>query len=75
MTVAFNFERNRLLNDIELVATTANQVRLTLATEPLADKVRTRAEESLAQRRCELKKLTALLRLIDARVNVTLTGN
>jgi hypothetical protein len=65
-------ERNRILNELEMVSQVANQIRLSLATNDLDREARERAEQVLMRQKREMKMLSSLLSQIDAGVSVLL---
>lgn len=69
----FERERNRILNELEMVSHAANQTRLVLAKDELDVDARERTELVLARQKREMKKLSSLLSKIDAGVSDLLT--
>ena len=65
-------ERNRILNELDLVSQGANQMRLLLAKEDLDADARDRAERVLKRQKRDIKMLSALLTQIDQGVSVLL---
>ena len=62
-------ERNRVLNELDMVSQGANQVRLLLAKEDLDAEVRERAERVFDRQKRDIKMLSTLLSQIDAGVS------
>ena len=62
-------ERNRILNELEMVSQSANQTRFLLAKDDLDVDARERAELVLMRQRLEIKMLSNLLSQIDAGVS------
>ena len=65
-------ERNRILNELEMVSHGANQMRLLLAKEDLDADARERAERVLGRQKRDIKMLSTLLVQIDAGVSALL---
>ena len=65
-------ERNRILNELEMVSHGANQTRLLLAKENLDADARERAERVLARQKRDVRMLSALLTQIDQGLSVRL---
>jgi len=62
-------ERNRVLNELDMVSQGANQMRLLLAKEDLEAEVRERAERVFDRQKRDIKMLSTLLSQIDAGVS------
>ena len=62
-------ERNRVLNELDMVSQGANQMRLLLAKEDLDAEVRERAERVFDRQKRDIKMLSTLLSQIDAGVS------
>jgi hypothetical protein len=65
-------ERNRILNELEIVSQGANEMRLLLAKEDLDADARERAERVLMRQKRDIKMLSTLLTQIDQGVSVLL---
>jgi hypothetical protein len=62
-------ERNRILNELDMVSQGANQMRLLLAKEDLDADARERAERVLKGQKRDIKMLSTLLAQIDQGVS------
>lgn len=65
-------ERDRILNELDMVARDANQMHLLLAKEGLDTEVRERAERVLSRQKRDIKMLSNLLAQIDQGVSALL---
>jgi hypothetical protein len=66
-------ERNRILNELEMVSQAANQTRFLLAEDNLDREARERAELVLTRQKREIKMLSTLLSQLDAGVTALLS--
>jgi hypothetical protein len=62
-------ERNRILNELDMVSQGADQMRLLLAKKDLDAEVRERAKRVLSRQKRDIKMLTTLLSRIDQGVS------
>jgi len=62
-------ERNRILNELDMVSQGADQMRLLLAKKDLDAEVRERTKRVLSRQKRDIKMLTTLLSRIDQGVS------